>query len=261
MEHQGDLDSLAASLAHQASTLDSPGASQQQHGAQAQHAQQQQAPGAGTLAGGLFGALAPPASEGSQQQSYSADSWGPASGTFSAFGFGGFAEAALHAVHGPSLLGSGADSSSLMSAASGGLAGSIWGGGATPSSSGLQAAASGYTSDAQLLSLLGVSDQAAGAAAASQASSSGSYGLLGAFDALQPGVASQSVFAQPAARSLDPAHQQLGGSGGWPSGEGLGGVAAMPHPQSALASLPLWSQGSSGLGGLSQPDNQDLLVR
>jgi hypothetical protein len=126
---------------------------------------------------------------------------------------------------------------------------------------GSQAAAGGYTSDAQLLSLLGVSDQAAVAAVASQPSTSGGLGLLGAFDSLQQGGGSQSIFAQPATTSLAPAHQHLAGSSGWPSGESLGAVATLPHPQSALASLPLWSQGSSGLGGLSQSDSQDLLVR
>ena len=118
VEHQGDLDALAASLAQQHQAMlafDSSSAAQQQpQQAQQQQAQQQQATRHVALqqdpfgaSSGLFGTLG-----GSAQSPFSLDSWGGAAtasldtasssgaGCYSAFGFGGLAEAALHAVHG-----------------------------------------------------------------------------------------------------------------------------------------------------------------
>ncbi len=118
VEHQGDLDALAASLAQQHQAMlafggGSDAAQQQpQQAQQAQHQQQrhvvlQPEPlGAGASGGGLFGTLG-----GAAQSPFTLDSWGGAAtasvdsassgaGCYSAFGFGGLAEAALHAVHG-----------------------------------------------------------------------------------------------------------------------------------------------------------------
>lgn len=127
VEHQGDLDALAASLSQQHQAMlafdSSGGAAQQQpqHAVQqaaAQQAQQQQVQQQevrhlvlqpepfGAAGSGLFGTLG-----GSVRSPFSLDSWGGAAtasvdtastgaGCYSAFGFGGLAEAALHAVHG-----------------------------------------------------------------------------------------------------------------------------------------------------------------
>jgi hypothetical protein len=252
VEHRGDLDSLAASLGQQQQ--------QQQHAGLAYNQQQQQVR---QPSGGLFGGLAPTA-----EQSFSVDSWGQSlggttsqdtasssgngasgGGCFSAFGFSGFAEAALHAVHGGRGSSGSAAQGGLLGGGGGGegagtptsrghppLGSSIWGssGGGSlnaPLGAGLSSEGppGGYGSETHLLSLLGVTDAAAGAPSGT-ASGSG-FGLLGSFDALQPSSA-QGIF--------DPrmsAASSAGGGGFLPFGGGAGSLQPQHQP---FSGLPLW---------------------
>lgn len=235
-------------------------------------------PGASTSGlggGGLFGTLAPsPAGSG---QSYSADSWGQS--CYSAFGFGGFAEAALSAVRDTAGQACGVGTPTSGDHPSPAGAAGIWGGNPSPlaAAAGGGGGAYGGSDDLQLLSLLGASDAAApgpssGGGAAAAASSSG-FGLLGSFNALQPSSSSsQPAFhSGPLASATGSAsflpglpigssllQQQQLPSAGWGSSEGLA------QPQQPLSGLPLWSAGG-GLGAASgvgaATDNLGLLVR
>ncbi|KAI3430542.1 hypothetical protein D9Q98_005135 [Chlorella vulgaris] len=279
VEHQGDLDSLAASLAAQQHSSSvaaySAAHSQQQQQPQAQQQQQQQVSsfgdtlGGGSGLGGLFGSLAPPADS---SQSYSVDSWG--TNTFSAFGFGGFTEAAVHAVHGGglpaaeqhggSLLGGGGMAASSLGGSptshslhSSVLGTSIWGSNPAALATTAGSGGAGYGSDAHMLTLLGVAE----ASAVSSSSGSG-FGLLGAFDPLQPS-SSQSIFDSNPQQQQYLAHQQpvrAGGDSGWHSGDAFGTGSGLQHQQAGLAALPLWGTGlGTGRGGGG--DELPVLVR
>ena len=257
VERQGDLDGLAASLAQQQAATLGYGASQQQPQQPAGAAQQQQ-PGAllpsEPAGAGLFGTL------GGGDSAYSGgglESWGAATACldsasshagagascFSAFGFGGFAEAALHAVHGgggggapaSGLLGGGAVTPSSRDHVST-LGSGIWGNTSTSS-----AAQDAYSSDDHLLAMLGV--HADGGVAAPSSSSSSSSAFL----------------PFPGASALPPPPQAPPQAQQWLSGEGLA------H-QPAFVQSSLWgAAGASGsgmlAGGGSTDQNQNLLVR
>jgi hypothetical protein len=276
VEHRGDLDSLAASLEQQ-QQQQLPHAGLAYNQQQQQHYQQQQqqpasqqvrqpaAAHAELPGGGLFGGLALTA-----EQSFSVDSWGQSlggttsqdtasssgnggggGGCFSAFAFSGFAEAALHAVHGGGsaaqggLLGGGEGAGTPTSRGHPPLGSSIWGssggggGLASPLGGGLSSEGppGGYGSETHLLSLLGVSDAAAGASAGT-ATGSG-FGLLGSFDALQPS-STQGIFDPRVPAAASAGGSAGGGAAFLPFG-GSGGGGLQPQAQhQPFSGLPLW---------------------
>lgn len=108
-----------------------------------------------------------------------------------------------------------------------------------------------------MLTLLGVAE----ASAVSSSSGSG-FGLLGAFDPLQPS-SSQSIFDSNPQQQQYLAHQQpvrAGGDSGWHSGDAFGTGSGLQHQQAGLAALPLWGTGlGTGRGGGG--DELPVLVR
>lgn len=252
VEHQGDLDSLAAALAAQQHALlgFSGGATEQQQQAAAAAAAAATAATAsqprsllptvpeplGQAGGGLFGTLV--AGVGGEASLY-ADSWGASTasldtasssgaGCYSAFGFG-FTEAALHAVHGRGASTSGS---------------SVFGdlGGPASQEQPLAAAASIWGSG-------GGSLGAGGGLLSGSAAGAGFGTLGGSFDSLQPS-STQSLLEGP---RPPPGFLPFPGAGG-------SSLQQQLRPQQPFSGLPLWGS-TGGVGQSTVSTSDSLLVR